>query len=64
MSEEEQLVDDRGHGRMSLYWNDAFWFVDQINRKKCNLRSFVRARKVFVGGIRSKQVSHMRYCLM
>lgn len=57
MTSENQIVDDHGHGKMSLYWNDAFWFVDQLNRKKSNLRSFVRARKVFIGGIRSKQVS-------
>lgn len=57
MVDDGQLVEDRVRGKMSLYWNDAFWFVDQLNRKKSSLRSFVRARKVFIGGIRSKQVS-------
>lgn len=47
---------ERFDSKMTLKWNDTFWFVDHMNRKKSNARSFVCARKLFIGGINSKKV--------
>lgn len=54
---------ERFDSKMSLCWNDTFWFVDQLNRKKSNLRSFVCARKLFIGGIDPKKVHFVTFDL-
>lgn len=56
-SKKDKFIGESTSNEMSLYWNDAFWFVDRLNRKKTNLKYFVRSRKVFIGGIKLKQVS-------
>lgn len=53
---QEQLIQDRSLVNMSLYWNNVSWL--QSNQKP-ESKSFVESRKLFIGGIRSKEVSFL-----